>query len=140
VIRVAREDESRHLFDIQKKYEIEEVLLPGNTFNASATIRHLKQTLREQVVLVAELDGVAVAKANTNARGVFYDQIGGVFTEKALRSCGVGTALMLRLCELVAKDHKSATLFVKEENGPAQKMYRNIGFAVESGFRISYYR
>jgi len=29
---------------------------------------------------------------------------------------------------------------VKEENGPAQKMYRNIGFAVESGFRISYYR
>jgi len=140
VIRMAREDEARHLFDIQKKYEIEEVLLPGNTFSASATIRHLKQTLREQIVLVAELDGIAVAKANTNARGVFYDQIGGVFTEKALRSRGVGTALMLRLCELVAKDHKSATLFVKEENGPAQKMYRNIGFAIESGFRISYYR
>jgi len=140
VIRRAGVGDARSLFDIQKKYEIEEVLLPGNTFSPGATMQHLKQTLQEQIVLVAELEARPVAKANTNARGVFYDQIGGVFTERALRSRGVGTALMLRLCDLVAKDHKSATLFVKKDNGPAQKMYRNIGFAVESEFRISYYR
>lgn len=139
-IREATERDARHLFDIQKKYEIEEVLLPGNTFSPSATMHHLKQTLRDQLVLVAELDGVPVGKANTNARGVFFDQIGGVFTEPALRSHGIATALMLRLLERLASDSKNASLFVKKDNAPALRMYRNIGFAVEDGFRISYYR
>jgi predicted GNAT family acetyltransferase len=139
-IREVRADEARHLFDIQKKYEIEEVLLPGNTFSPGATMRHLRQTLRKQLVLVAEIEGTAVGKANTNARGVFYDQIGGVFTERALRSRGVGTTLMLRLLGRIATDHKNASLFVKMENAPAITMYRNIGFAVEDRFRISYYR
>lgn len=139
-IRRVGESETRHLFDIQKKYEIEEVLLPGNTFSPTATMQHLKQTLRTQVVLAAELDGVAVGKANTNARGVFFDQIGGVFTERALRSRGIATALMLRLLEVIATASKNASLFVKKENAPALRMYRNIGFGIEDGFRISYYR
>lgn len=140
VIREAREDEARHLFDIQKKYEIEEVLLPGNTFSPNATMHHLRKTLREQIVLVAELESTPVGKCNTNARGVFYDQIGGVFTERALRSRGIGTALMLRLLQRVASEHKNASLFVKKDNAPALQMYRNIGFTAESEFRISYYR
>lgn len=139
-IREASERDARRLFDIQKKYEIEEVLLPGNTFSPTAAMHHLKQTLREQLVLVAELDGTPVAKANTNARGVFFDQIGGVFTERALRSRGIATALMLRLLDRLASESKNASLFVKKENAPALRMYRNIGFAVEDGFRISYYR
>ncbi|MFW5813987.1 MAG: GNAT family N-acetyltransferase [Spirochaetota bacterium] len=139
-IREACERDARRLFDIQKKYEIEEVLLPGNTFSPTAAMHHLKQTLRDQVVLVAELDGTPVGKANTNARGVFFDQIGGVFTERALRSRGIATALMLRLLERLASESKNASLFVKKDNAPALRMYRNIGFAVEDEFRISYYR
>ncbi|MFW6291286.1 MAG: GNAT family N-acetyltransferase [Spirochaetota bacterium] len=139
-IREACERDARRLFDIQKKYEIEEVLLPGNTFSPTAAMQHLKQTLRDQVVLVAELDGTPVGKANTNARGVFFDQIGGVFTERALRSRGIATALMLRLLERLASESKNASLFVKKDNAPALRMYRNIGFAVEDEFRISYYR
>ena len=139
-IRPARPDEARHLFDIQKKYEIEEVLLPGNTFSPTATLQHLKETLREQIVVVAEIEGMPVGKANTNARGIFFDQIGGVFTERALRSRGIATALMMRLLQKVASEQKSASLFVKKDNAPALRMYQNLGFAVEDGFRISYYR
>lgn len=138
-IREARREEARHLFDIQKKYEIEEVLLPGNTFNGAATLAHLRRTLADQIVMVAEIDGVPVAKANTNARGVFYDQIGGVFTERALRSRGIGTALMLRLLQRIAAQRKNGALFVKKDNAPALRLYKNIGFAVDDGFRISYY-
>jgi ribosomal protein S18 acetylase RimI-like enzyme len=47
---------------------------------------------------------------------------------------------MLRLLGRIATDHKNASLFVKMENAPAITMYRNIGFAVEDRFRISYYR
>lgn len=140
IIRQVGEKAARHLFDIQKKYEIEEVLLPGNTFSPNATLEHLRQTLREQIVLVAELDGVPVGKVNTNARGMFYDQVGGMFTERALRSRGVGTALMLRLLQRIAADRKSATLFVKKDNVAALRLYRGIGFSVEDEFRITYYR
>jgi predicted GNAT family acetyltransferase len=127
------------LFDIQKKYEIEEVLLPGNTFQASASRRHLDKTLRDQLVLYAELDGTPIAKVGTNARGIFYDQIGGVFTESHLRSRGVSSYLMTLLLQRIRSAHKNATLFVKKDNGPAIKMYSNLGFTNEGDFRISYF-
>ncbi len=140
VIREVGEEAARHLFDIQKKYEIEEVLLPGSTFSPGATLEHLKQTLRDQIVLVAEVEGVPVGKVNTNARGIFYDQVGGMFTERSLRSRGVGTALMLRLLQRIAADRKTATLFVKKDNVAALRLYAGIGFSVEDEFRITYYR
>jgi uncharacterized protein len=127
------------LFDIQKKYEIEEVLLPGNTFQAGASRRHLEETLQKQLVLFAELQKVPVAKVGTNARGIFYDQIGGVFTEKRLRSRGLSSYLMTELMKHISGDHKSSTLFVKKDNGPALRMYTNLGFTNEDDFRISYF-
>ena len=139
-MRGATVSDTNHLFDIQRQYEIEEVLLPGSTFDAAATRRHLRETLLRQIVLVAEIDGTPVAKAGTNARGLFYDQIGGVFTEPELRSRGISTKLMTRLLARIAADNKSASLFVKWENEPALRVYRNLGFGVEGGFRISYYR
>lgn len=127
------------LFDIQKAYEIEEVLLPGNTFHAATSRRHLEETLRDQLVLYAELDGTPVAKVGTNARGIFYDQIGGVFTEKRLRSRGISSYLMTVLLERIRGARKSAALFVKKDNGPALTMYSNLGFTIEDDFRISYF-
>ncbi len=139
-VREVGEEATRYLFDIQKRYEIEEVLLPGNTFSPSATFDHLRRTLREQIVLVAEVDGTPIGKVNTNARGIFYDQVGGMYTERRVRSRGVGSALMLRLLQRIAAEHKSAALFVKKNNAAALRLYQGIGFAIEDEFRISYYR
>ena len=139
-IRQAGTDEHRRLFDIQKQYEIEEVLLPGSTFSPNTTVQHLKRTLAEQYVLVAEVDGVPIGKANTNARGLFYDQIGGVFTAPAYRSRGVGSALMIRLLDHIGKQRKNGSLFVKKHNEAALRMYRNIGFSLDGEFKISYFR
>ena len=139
-VRTVGEEATRYLFDIQKNYEIEEVLLPGNTFSPSATFDHLRQTLREQIVLVAEVNREPIGKVNTNARGIFYDQVGGMYTDRRVRSRGVGTALMLRLLQRIAAEHKSASLFVKKDNAAALRLYKGIGFAIEDEFRISYYR
>lgn len=138
-VRRVTSDEAGWLFDIQKEYEIEEVLLPGNRFHAGAALDHLRRTIRDQIVLVAEVDGRPIGKVNTNARGIFFDQVGGMFTERSLRSRGVGTALMLRLLQRIGEEHKSASLFVKKDNAPALRLYRGIGFAIEDEFRISYY-
>jgi predicted GNAT family acetyltransferase len=139
-IHTASVADAEALFDIQRQYEIEEVLLPGSEFNRSASLRHLRETLATQIVLYGELDGKAIAKAGTNARGLFFDQIGGVFTEPGLRSRGIGTRLMTKLLGLIAAQSKSASLFVKGENAPAIRLYRNLGFGIQGGFRIVYYR
>ena len=128
------------LAGIQRLYEVEEVLLPNSTFDAAASLQHLKTALRTQIIIYGTIAAAPVAKAGTNARGLFFDQIGGVFTDPSVRSRGISTALMQRLLSLVAADKKTATLFVKIDNGPALRMYKNLGFRVVDGFRISYYR
>jgi predicted GNAT family acetyltransferase len=140
LIRQASERDTDYLFDIQKKYEIEEVLLAGSRFNSQATRAHLHETLRTQVVYLAEVGDTPVAKAGTNARGRFYDQLGGVFTESNLRSRGIGSLLMTKVLEHIGQERKSGTLFVKRENAPAVRMYRSLGFGVQDAFRISYFR
>ena len=139
-IRVASTKDVDTLSGIQRLYEIEEVLLPGNTFNAAASRRHLAATLRSQLVLVGESRHRPIAKAGTNARGLFFDQIGGVFTLKDYRSRGVSSALMMRMLAMLQSQKKGASLFVKPENGPALSVYRNLGFGLSGCFRISYFR
>lgn len=138
-IRKACESDSVPLIGLQEKYEIEEVLLDGSRFNRAASLRRLVETLRTQVVYVAEWNGTPIAKAGTNARGFFYDQIGGVFTDRRLRSKGIGSQLMRRLLSHIADEKKSGTLFVKKHNAPALRMYRGLGFAIQESFRISYF-
>jgi ribosomal protein S18 acetylase RimI-like enzyme len=46
---------------------------------------------------------------------------------------------MTELLEHIAASGKNGTLFVKKDNAPAIKMYKNLGFVREHDFRISYY-
>ena len=140
VIHLSTPDDAELLFPIQKQYELEEVLLPGSNFSPSASLAHLRKVIATQIVLHGTIDGRPIAKAGTNARGLFYDQVGGVFTDPAYRSRGVGTLLMLRLLSHIAGEQKTATLFVKKDNAPAIAMYANLRFRMVDGFRISYYR
>ncbi|MFP4550923.1 MAG: GNAT family N-acetyltransferase [Spirochaetales bacterium] len=139
VVHTAKPDDVETLFSLQKQYEIEEVLLPGNTFHAASSRKHLESTLSSEIVLYGTLADRPIAKVATNARGIFYDQIGGVFTEPSFRSRGISSLLMTRLLEQIAKAGKSGTLFVKKDNASAIKMYTNLGFVREHDFRISYY-
>jgi len=138
-IHIANHNDVERLFSLQKQYEIEEVLLPGNTFHAASSRSHLESTLKDELVLYGSIGDHPIAKVGTNARGIFYDQIGGVFTDARYRSRGVSTLLMTKLLEHIGKFGKNGTLFVKKENAPAIKMYSNLGFVREHDFRISYY-
>jgi predicted GNAT family acetyltransferase len=88
---------------------------------------------------MAELGGVPVAKAGTNARGFTTDQIGGVFTRPDLRHRGAARAVMTALLEHVRRDRRQACLFVKKDNAPAIRLYLGLGFDVRGEYRISYY-
>ena len=127
------------LYPLQRDYEKEEVLLDPAVHVPRLCRANLRRALRDQILYVAELGGAAVAKAGTNARGRGYDQIGGVYTVPALRNRGLGRAVMVELLRRIAAEGKGACLFVKRTNEPAVALYRQLGFEITGGFRISYY-
>ncbi|HUX22099.1 MAG TPA: GNAT family N-acetyltransferase [Spirochaetia bacterium] len=139
-LRRATSSDLRALFPLQRAYEKEEVLLDPERFNATASFLALQKNLRRELIYLAELDGVPVAKAGTNARGINYYQIGGVFTLPTLRAQGIGRALMQALMWEIAQRKKHLCLFVKKSNSAAIKLYTNLGFTPRDSYAISYYR
>ena len=139
-LRRASAVDARTLFQLQKEYEKEEVLLDPDRFNPTASFLALQKNLRKELIYVAELDGVPVAKAGTNARGINYYQIGGVYTVPSLRAQGIGRALMQTLMWEIAQEKKHLCLFVKKSNTAAIRLYTNLGFSFRDSYSISYYR
>ncbi len=127
------------LWPLEKAYQLEEVLREKSVLNESAGRRHFSTTLKEQMVFYAALDGRPVAKAGTNARGWYWDQVGGVFVTPDQRRRGLGRLIVRRLMEAIAEAGKSPCLFVKESNPAAMTLYRNLGFEDRGPFRITYW-
>ncbi len=140
VIRKASVRDAEALYPIQREYEIEEVVLRPESFDPASCMSHLKLSLRQQLVYAVEYDGRMVGKAQTNARGFTWDQIGGVYTERSLRGRGIAGAVMYRLLRDIERDGRHSTLFVKRQNVPALRMYRRLGYSITDEFTIAYYR
>lgn len=139
LVRKADPYDAEALFPLQKEYELEEVVIYPTNFSDAQCMKQLKHALRDELVFVAELDGVPVAKAATNARGFGVDQIGGVYTVPENRSKGLGARVVAELLEAVFVDKSAACLFVKKRNKPAIALYDRIGFAPVTDYVISYY-
>jgi len=139
VVRKADPYDAEALFPLQKEYELEEVVIDPAHFNDAQCMKLLKRSLRDELVYVAELDGVPVAKAATNARGFGVDQIGGVYTVPEKRSKGLAARVVADLLETVFRDKAAACLFVKKKNRPALALYDRLGFTPVTDYIISYY-
>ena len=140
-LRVRRADlsDAEALLPMQKGYELEEVIIDPVHFNDANCFRLLKTALKEELVYVAELDGVPVAKAATNARGFGVDQIGGVYTIPEERGKGLGAIVVTELLRVLMNEKSRACLFVKKRNRPAIALYDRLGFIPVTDYVISYY-
>ncbi len=139
-IRHARLKDCMQLYPLQLSYEKEEVLLDPQRSNPTATLINLKNTIRRQIVLYATEGGKVVAKAGTNAWGIGYAQLGGVYTLPERRNEGIGELLIRRLLAILHKRGLHACLFAKKDNLAAVKLYEKTGFSINGEFRIAYYR
>jgi predicted GNAT family acetyltransferase len=137
--RLAGQEDANRLYSLQKQYELEEVLLNPTQFDENRCRTHLRKNLKKQVVFVAELDGLPISKAGTNARGFYVDQIGGVFTKAGLRNRGYAAWIMEALLEYLKTTRRMVTLFVKMDNRSAINLYKKLDFEIKRNFRISYY-
>jgi predicted GNAT family acetyltransferase len=138
-VRRADADDAEALFPLQKGYELEEVVISPDHFSEAQCMRLLRNALRDELVYIAELDGIPVAKAATNARGFGVDQIGGVYTVPEQRGKGFAGIVVEALLRVVFKEKKAACLFVKKRNRPALALYDRIGFVPVMDNAISYY-
>jgi len=138
-VRLADVSDAESLFPLQKGYELEEVVIDPRHFNDAQCMKLLRRTLREELVFIAERDGLPVAKAATNARGFMVDQIGGVYTSPGERGGGLAKTVVSELLKRIFQEKEEACLFVKKRNRPAISLYERLGFAPVTEYVISYY-
>jgi GNAT superfamily N-acetyltransferase len=127
------------IFPLQSAYEMEEVLPRGAVFDAAASRVNLKHILKEEVVLVAELKGQIIAKANTSAVSFTRAQIGGVFVHPFCRGQGIARRICAELARTLVNSGRGVNLFVKKWNRSARIVYHSIGFRPIADYRITYY-
>jgi predicted GNAT family acetyltransferase len=139
VIRAPKSGEMENILSLQAAYEREEVLPQGSGFNMAVCRMNLEHIFKEQRILVAELGGRIVAKANTSAFSFTRAQIGGVFVLPDRRGQGIARRLCAELARTLKKSGWDISLFVKKRNYGAQKAYRSVGFRSIADYRISYY-
>ncbi|MDE5899292.1 MAG: GNAT family N-acetyltransferase [Treponemataceae bacterium] len=139
-------DELHSLLELQKAYEIEEVLPAHIPFDEHLCRLRLMHTLRTQAVYALRVlpAGSAAAplfaaKAGTSADGFQCAQLGGVYTRPEFRWRQYGYAVVRALLCRILHEKKSAVLFVKKENAAAAGLYRKLGFQKISDYTIAYF-
>ena len=127
------------LLPLQKMYLAKEVAPQGKQVTDLEAGAQLKSILKDQLCFALYSDGEVVAKANTNAIGFNYVQLGGVYTHPLYRKNYYAWNLVYTICSRVQKTGRKISLFVKEKNNPALMLYKRLGFADAGKFEISYF-
>ncbi len=133
-VREARADDLDALLSLQMAYEREELNLKSTRSETTVRIQSL---LERQMVVIAFCGNEPIGKVNTNARGYFYDQIGGFYVKPAYRSKGVGKAVLFHLLRRIKEEQRDPVLFVRPENVPAISVYRRAGFRPVGDYGMS---
>ncbi len=127
------------LLPLQKMYMAKEVAPQGKQVTDLEAGAQLKSILKDQLCFALYSDGEVVAKANTNAIGFNYVQLGGVYTHPLYRKNYYAWNLVYTICTRVLKTGRKISLFVKEKNNPANTLYERIGFTANGKYEIAYF-
>jgi GNAT superfamily N-acetyltransferase len=133
------EKDADALMKLQSAYEKEEVLPGCRTFMAALVRQNLEHLLRREYVLSLRTDRCDfIAKVNSNAIGINYVQIGGVYTAPEYRGRGYASLLVKTLVHKIYAVKKQPVLFVKKTNTTALHLYTSLGFIKSGNFLIAY--
>lgn len=126
------------VYPLQKNYDLLEVIPPHIEFNEINCKKNLLHSLQNQTMFAIKTNNQLVAKANTNAIGKNFIQLGGVYTDENFRANGFAKILVNTLCKDIIRQNKKPVLFVKIKNDNAKKAYRKVGFTYQSDYSIIY--
>ena len=132
------------VFELQKKYEVEEVVPACLTFDEDSCRLRLANSFRTQYILALAVNENGaekiVAKAGTNAVGRKHVQLGGVYTLPEYRGRRYALYLMTVLLVRLLKMRCIPVLFVKKKNVPALGLYKSLSFKNKGDYTISYFK
>ena len=128
------------LLPLQKMYLAKEVAPAGKQVTDLEAGAQLKSILKDQLCFALFSDGEIVSKANTNAIGYNYVQLGGVYTHPLYRKNYYAWHLVYTICTRVLKTGRKLSLFVKEKNNPAHELYEHLGFTSTGQYMIAYFQ
>lgn len=131
------EQDTERLLPVQEAYESEEVLRGKGRPDRAKTRMRLRRILRRQTVVACTgpESGEILGKAGTNAQGLHWQQIGGVFTRPDARNRGIACFLVTELVRRAENRNKGSVLFVRPDNPAAIRVYGKCGFTLCGGFR-----
>lgn len=138
-VRRCTEQDLEILLELQREYICKEVAPRGKNPSDMEIAMGLRQILKNQLCLSIFFDDKPVAKANTNAIGINWVQLGGIYTHPRFRRNYYAWHLVSAICRRVAKSGKKTALFVKDINVPAIDLYKKIGFEEAGKFQIAYF-
>ena len=134
------ENDLIELFPLQLDYENTEVAYEGRPINPAVCKLSLRARLTTEYIYKVSADGHIVAKAETNAQGFHWFQIGGVYTLPAYRNKGLAAAAVAHLINTHSAEAHGFALFVKTANTAALHVYEKLGFEQCGLFRMSYWK
>ena len=134
------ENDLIELFPLQLDYENTEVAYEGRPINPAVCKLSLRARLTTDYIYKVSADGHIVAKAETNAQGFHWFQIGGVYTLPAYRNKGLAAAAVAHLINTHSAEAHGFALFVKTANTAALHVYEKLGFEQCGLFRMSYWK
>ncbi len=124
--RFAEPGDLERLMELNRDFQLEyfgELTEAEEELGKMADVR-----MQDSGIAVALMDGEIVSKAEIMVRTSRAALIGGVFTATEHRGKGLSFACMSLLCEGILNGIGMACLNVANENAPAQRVYRSIGF------------
>lgn len=127
------------LYPLAAAYEKTEVITVMHAFDPAGCRATQAKNLKTQIVYLATVHGRVVARAQTNARGWAFDQIGGIFVDPEFRGLGLGRGVVDALVSDLAARGRGVSLFVKKSNTVARSLYLSMGFSKSRDYRVSYF-
>lgn len=126
------------LIELHTQYLLAEVATPQRPISYEKGEKISLSMLHHQLIAGAYEGGKLIGKVNTNLQGIRAVQLGGIFTLPEARKKGVASALLKAIIKRLERYFDCVTLFVRQENLIAQKVYQKAGFTVEESLGIYY--
>ena len=139
-IERATENDLAGLLPLQLDYENTEVAFKDHPINPAVCKLSLRAHLKNEYIYKLSVGGRIVAKAGTNAQGLHWFQIGGVYTLPEYRNKGLAAAAVAHIINTHSVEAHGFALFVKTVNTAARRVYEKLGFEQCGMFRMSYWK
>lgn len=135
-LRIAREADLDVVLDLAAAMSVEDLGEDPREIEPEQHIARTRRSVREQRVLLGEVDGVAVFKVDiglTSARGTL---VGGTYVPPWARGRGYATAGMRAATATLLGRSPMVALHVNEDNRAAVRCYERAGFRRSLPFRL----